>query len=104
LVLLDFMLLAVSSIAAVMEPFSTAAVFATLTKDMNPEKKRRIIRRSMSTSFVVLALFAVTGHLIFRVFGITVPAFQIADGILLVSVAIDMLNPKKSQTSSPARA
>jgi multiple antibiotic resistance protein len=95
------MLLAVSSIAAVMEPFSTAAVFATLTKDMNPEKKRRIIRRSMSTSFVVLALFAVTGHLIFRVFGITVPAFQIAGGILLVSVAIDMLNPKKSQASSP---
>ena len=95
---LDFVLLAISSLTAVMEPFSTAAVYATLTKDMGPEKKRRIIRRSMITSFVVLALFAVTGHLIFQVFGITLPAFQIAGGILLIWVAIDMLNPKESQT------
>lgn len=94
------MLLALSSLVAVMEPFSTTAVYATLTKDMSSEKKRKIIRRAMTTAFIVLALFAFTGHLIFRVFGITVPAFQIAGGILLVSVAIDMLNPKKNQTSS----
>jgi multiple antibiotic resistance protein len=82
-----------------MEPFSTTAVYTTLTKGMSSEKKRKIIRRSMRTSFIVLALFAFTGHLIFQVFGITVPAFQIAGGILLISVAIEMLNPKESQVS-----
>jgi len=51
-------------------------------------------------SFLVLIVFAFTGHLIFGVFGITIPAFQIAGGILLVSVAIEMLNPKESQVSS----
>jgi len=54
----------------------------------------------MTASFIVLAFFALTGHLIFRVFGITVPAFQIAGGILLVSVAIGMLNPRESEVSS----
>ncbi len=97
--LLAFVLLTISSLVAVMEPFSTTAVYATLTKDLSSEKKRKIIRRSMRTSFIVLALFAFTGHLIFQVFGITVPAFQIAGGILLISVAIEMLNPKESQVS-----
>jgi small neutral amino acid transporter SnatA (MarC family) len=54
LALLDFAILAISSIVAVMEPFSTIAVYATLTKNMTPEKKRETIARSMKISFVVL--------------------------------------------------
>jgi multiple antibiotic resistance protein len=98
--LVDFALLTISSMIAVMEPFSTTAVYVTLTKTMDSEKKRKIIRKSMITSFVVLVFFALTGHLLFRVFGITIPAFQIAGGILLVSVAIGMLNPKEDMISS----
>jgi multiple antibiotic resistance protein len=96
----DFALLTISSMIAVMEPFSTTTVYVTLTKTMDSEKKRNIIKRSMIASFVVLVFFALTGHLLFRVFGITLPAFQIAGGILLVSVAIGMLNPKESMVSS----
>jgi multiple antibiotic resistance protein len=96
----DFALLAISSIIAVMEPFSTTAVYVTLTKDTISEKKRKIIRRSMIASFLVLVFFAFTGHLLFRVFGITIPAFQIAGGILLISVAIEMLNPKEEEIFS----
>jgi multiple antibiotic resistance protein len=92
LALLDFAILAISSIAAVMEPFSTIAVYATLTKNMTPEKKRETIARSMKISFVVLVFFALTGHLVFQVFNITIAAFQIAGGILLVAVALRMLN------------
>jgi multiple antibiotic resistance protein len=95
----DFALLTIGSIIAVMEPFSTTAVYVTLTKDMDSEKKRKIIRRSMVTSFIVLVFFTFTGHLLFRVFGITIPAFQIAGGMLLVSVAIGMLNPKEEGIS-----
>jgi multiple antibiotic resistance protein len=92
LALLDFAILTISSIVAVMEPFSTIAVYATLTKNMTPEKKRETIARSMKISLVVLAFFALTGHLVFQVFNITIAAFQIAGGILLVAVALRMLN------------
>ena len=92
----EFALLAISSIVAVMEPFSTIAVYATLTENMDSKKKRRIIARSMRISTLVLMFFAFTGNVLFLVFNITVSAFQIAGGILLVAVAIRMLNPTQS--------
>ncbi|MCW4046308.1 MAG: MarC family protein [Candidatus Bathyarchaeota archaeon] len=95
----DFAILAISSIVAVMEPFSTIAVYATLTKTMSPEKKRKILAKSMRLSFVVLAFFGLTGHLVFQVFNITMAAFQIAGGILLVAVALRMLNPNNKSPS-----
>lgn len=98
--ILDFAALTFGSLIAVLEPFSTTAVYATLTKDMDSEEKKRIIRRSVIVSFVVLVFFALTGHLIFRVFGITLPAFQMAGGILLVMVALDMLRPGEASVST----
>jgi multiple antibiotic resistance protein len=93
---LDFAILAISSIIAVMEPFSTIAVYATLTKNLPPERKRKIITKSMRLSFLVLVFFELTGHLLFQVFNITIAAFQIAGGMLLVTVALNMLNPDKT--------
>jgi len=47
--------------------------------------------------------FALTGQLLFSIFNITIAAFQIAGGILLISVALHMLNPKKGEYSQEAR-
>jgi multiple antibiotic resistance protein len=96
---LAFLILAISSVVAVMEPFSTIAVYATLTKHMPIEQKLEAITKSMRLSFVVLAFFALTGHLVFQVFNITVSAFQIAGGILLVVVALQMLYPERSMSA-----
>jgi multiple antibiotic resistance protein len=93
---LTFLLLAISSIVTVMEPFSTIAVFATLTKNMDNEKKLKAITKSMRLSFIVLAFFVLTGHFVFQVFNITVSAFQIAGGIMLIIVALQMLYPERS--------
>jgi multiple antibiotic resistance protein len=88
----EFALVAISSIVAVMEPFSTIAVYTTLTKNMALEERNKTIARSMRISFIVLAFFALTGHLLFQIFNITIASFQIAGGILLVAVALQMLN------------
>jgi multiple antibiotic resistance protein len=100
---IEFALLAISSIIAVMEPFSTIAIYTTLTKDHSPEKQHKIASKAMKISFIVLAFFALTGHLLFLVFNITVYAFEIAGGILLVAVALRMLNPGKDEYSSDER-
>src|SRR6185437_11021823 len=42
--------------------------------------------------------FALAGQLIFRMFGITLPAFEIAGGLILLLIGIDMLEPKRSPT------
>lgn len=79
--ILKFALLAITSLIAVMEPASTIAVYVTLTKDMDLTKQRRIISRSMRISFLVLAFFALTGHLLFSIFNITISAFKVAGGM-----------------------
>ena len=95
-----FSLVAVASIIAVMNPASTIVVYTALTEGMSESKRRKVIHSSMKIAFIVLAFFALTGQLIFTIFNITVPAFQIAGGILLVSVATGMLNAK-SEAYSP---
>lgn len=95
-----FALIAISSIVAVMEPFSTVAVFAALARDMDAEAKKRVISKSMKISIVVLIFFVITGNLVFKLFNITVAAFEIAGGILLITVALDMLRTRKGEYSN----
>jgi multiple antibiotic resistance protein len=45
----------------------------------------------------VLLLFSVAGQLVFKVMGITMPAFQIAASILLLMVALDMVRAQRSR-------
>ena len=88
---LGFSLVAVASITAVMNPAYTVAVYTALTDGMGKAERMQVITTTMKIAFIVLAFFALTGQLIFTIFNITVPAFQIAGGILLISVATGML-------------
>lgn len=97
--LLEFALVTVTSIVAIMNPASTVAIYIALTGDMNLKERRRVIAKSMKISFLVLAFFAFTGQLLFSIFNVTLAAFKIAGGILLVTAAFTMLNPKKKEFS-----
>jgi multiple antibiotic resistance protein len=46
---------------------------------------------------VVLLLFAIAGTLVFKIFSITMPAFQIAASVVLLIVALDMLRAQRSR-------
>ena len=55
-------------------------------------------RKAALTCFIVLTSFALAGQLIFRMFGITLPAFEIAGGLILLLIGLDMLEAKRSPT------
>ena len=55
-------------------------------------------RKAALTCFIVLTTFALAGQFIFRMFGITLPAFEIAGGLILLLIGIDMLQAKRSPT------
>jgi len=97
--LVEFAFLTITSIIAIMNPTSTVAIYIALTREMSIEERRRIVAKSMKISFLVLAFFAFTGQLIFLVFNITIAAFKIAGGILLVTAAFRMLHPGKEEFS-----
>jgi len=96
----EFALVAISSIVAVMNPLSTTAIFLTLTKGKIQEKHRQMAAKAMKLGFIILAVFALTGTLIFQIFNLEVYAFQIAGGILLISVALRMLSEKNGLASA----
>jgi multiple antibiotic resistance protein len=69
-----------------------------MTVNAGPEHRRRMARRAAWTCFVVLSAFAVAGTWIFKLFGITLPAFRIAGGLILFLIGMDMLQARRPQT------
>lgn len=93
-----FSLLALSSIFFLVDPFAALPTFLAVTADQDAAKRVRTARKASLTALVILTTFAAAGQLIFRVFGITLPAFEIAGGIILLLIGLDMLEAKRSAT------
>jgi multiple antibiotic resistance protein len=99
LAIIEFAILAISSIIAVMNPLSTTAIFLTLTKVEKTEENRKTAAKAAKLGGVLLAFFAFTGTIIFQIFSIELFSFQIAGGILLVTIALKMLSEKQGYSS-----
>ncbi len=91
---LEYIPLAIISIIAISNPISTATMFNVLTEKMSEERKHQTAVKASRFSLYILVFFALTGMLIFQIFGFGIGAFRIAGGILLTITAIDMLHPK----------
>jgi multiple antibiotic resistance protein len=96
--LVRFSVLALSSIFFLVDPFAAIPSFLAITAGADAERRKRMARKGALTCFIVLTSFAVGGQLIFRLFGITLPAFEIAGGLILLLIGLDMLQAKRSAT------
>jgi multiple antibiotic resistance protein len=96
--LVRFSVLALSSIFFLVDPFAAIPSFLAITESADPVRRKRMARKGALTCFIVLTSFAVGGQLIFRLFGITLPAFEIAGGMILLLIGLDMLEAKRSAT------
>src|ERR1700741_688369 len=97
---LEVALLAAASVFFLGGRFPVIPLFLAVTSDSPPQERRWIARRSAGTCAIVLSTFAVAGSLIFKMFGITLPAFKIAGGIILLQIGLDMLQARQSSTKS----
>src|SRR5581483_3323788 len=95
---LSFSLLSLSAIFFVVDPMGAIPVFMAMTARDSPEKRRDMARRASVAAFLVLTTFAVAGTLIFKVFGITLGAFKVAGGVLLLLTSIEMLRAQPQRT------
>ena len=96
--LVRFSVLALSSIFFLVDPFAAIPSFLAITENADPARRKRMARKGALTCFIVLTSFALAGQLIFRMFGITLPAFEIAGGLILLLIGLDMLQAKRSAT------
>jgi len=90
---------------AIMNPVANTPVFLGLTDGDDPKTRRAVAIRGLGLAFLIVAVFSVAGMLIFDLFGITLPAFRIAGGILVFQIGIQMLHGEQSKVhhvSGPA--
>ncbi len=80
----------------VVDPIGLAPIFAALTHGGSPEYRRRMAQRGALIAALILIVFVLAGAELLRVLGIGMPAFQIAGGILLFLVALDMVFARQS--------
>ena len=98
---IGFAVSALAAVFAIVNPVGGLVTYVTLTTDYTAEEKRRVIRNVVIVATGALLLFAFLGNQIFSFFGLSIPAFRIAGGIILFTVAYSMMRgePSKTQVS-----
>ncbi len=92
----EFMATAFITFFVVIDPVGILPIFMALTKAMNGPSRRRIAIRSVAIAALTLAVFSVIGDVVFGLLGISLPAFRIAGGLLLLLQSIDMILVRQS--------
>jgi multiple antibiotic resistance protein len=87
---------------AIMNPLANTPVFLGLTAEDDSAMRRAVAFKGLLLAFLIVALFSVAGKLIFELFGITLPAFRIAGGILVFQIGLNMLHGEQSKAHHSA--
>ncbi len=98
---IGFILQSFFSFFAIMNPIGNTPIFLSLVSNIPESDHRKVAFTGVLTAFLIVLLFTVGGNLIFRFFGITLPAFRIAGGILVFMIARNLLKAKKSYQHHP---
>ncbi|HEX7360730.1 MAG TPA: MarC family protein [Bryobacteraceae bacterium] len=96
--LLTQWLTSLTAVFFIVDPFAATPAFIAMTAGYEHVRRRQMARRAAITCLVILTLFATIGKYLFRAFGITLPAFKLAGGLLLLLIALDMLQARRSRT------
>jgi len=81
----------------ILSPFFSVSMFLLMSGNMDQRARRRCALRTSVAILVICFLVYFFGNLIFRVLGITVPAFQVGAGTLLFLTSIQMVSGRRSE-------
>ncbi|MBC7661989.1 MAG: MarC family protein [Chitinophagaceae bacterium] len=86
-----------TALFAIVDPFALIPVFLTMTDRFSSGERRHVCSKAAIVASCILLSFAVAGEGIFHLFGISIPAFQIAGGILLLRFGIEQLSADRER-------
>lgn len=96
---LAFFIYVFSSIFVVVSPVSGVVTFISLTSKMTHKEKNDIAKKAVILACLIALFFAITGSMILKLFSISVDSLRVAGGLLLFSIAFDMMHAKVSRES-----
>lgn len=86
-----------TSFFAIINPLGVMPVFMTMTADLTDKQRRKTALKAVFTAFITLLLFAFSGQLMFRFFGISVDGFRVVGGIIFFIMGFDLLQARISK-------
>ncbi len=92
--LIPFALLCFTSFFTLTNPLGTMPVFLTMTSGMSENERQAVVKRATIVAFITLVVFAFTGQLLFRFFGISTNGLRMAGGIIIFVIGYDMLQAR----------
>ncbi|RJX66533.1 MarC family protein [Vibrio sinensis] len=89
---------------AIMNPIANIPIFLSLTADEERETVKSIAFRSVFLAFIIISVFAISGKVIFDLFGITLYALRITGGILVFLIGFHMLQGESTHHKTKQKA
>lgn len=94
---MDLFLDVFTKVFFILSPFFSVSMFLAFSGGMDQRARQRCALRTGVAILVICFVVYFFGNLIFRVLGITVPAFQVGAGTLLFLTAIQMVSGRRSE-------
>ena len=82
---------AVIALFIIVDPFGNIPIFVGLTQNVAADQRKRVYNTAVIVGTVLLLFFAFAGNLVLNIFGLSLQAFEIAGGILLLIIAIRII-------------
>jgi multiple antibiotic resistance protein len=89
--MLDYATSTLATLLVVADPIFLSALFLGLTSDMTPAQRREVALRGSVIAFCILLVAGLGGARLLDLLGISLAAFRIAGGLLLLSSAAEMV-------------
>jgi multiple antibiotic resistance protein len=87
---------------AIMNPIANVPIFLGLTSGDDKQTTATVALRSLTLAFIIVTLFSVAGKVIFELFDLTLPAFQITGGLIVFLIGFHMLQGGHSSVQHPS--
>lgn len=86
------------ALLAIVNPIGAVPFFLHFTQNFNGDQRRRTIRVSSLSAFLVISISAVAGLKIIEFFGISIASFQVGGGMLLLISSLNMLHAQPAES------
>lgn len=94
-------LLAVGALLPIVDPLAGAPIYLAMTTGLTAEERGRMAKAVAVNSFLLLIASVLIGAYVLDLFGLSIPAVQVAGGIVVCAIAWSLLH---SPDSPPALA
>ncbi len=88
------------ALLVLVNPISAVPMFLSLTHDNTRSERQKIARTATIAIFLGIVFFAVAGNGLLHMLNISIGAFQVGGGILVLLIAIAMMNAKPNPTKT----